>query len=225
MNLEGTHPFLPTAGDTLFDEGLPLSRRRDVVPRPGGGLGLGGWVLATEEEVGGKGTLPARSETGRSGGRSYLAALGPSIAITIPYRSWDARYYPLVNSPSTGPSWEGRRGRVLPWSAGVWFSIDAVDVIAATGDHPENGGAAEWKNEGRCGLGVWVFLGGEGGAGWMIVVLWVWVTQVLDSRTNGFFLRSRWLEGGTIGGEDTMERGLEAGCREGEWMGSTYIGL
>lgn len=36
----------------------------------------------------------------------------------------------------------------------------------------------------RCGLGVWVFLG----AGWMIVVLWVWVMQVLDSWTNGFFL-------------------------------------
>lgn len=38
------------------------------------------------------------------------------------------------------------------------------------------------ESSARCGLGVWVFLGG-----WMIVVLWVWVMHVLDSWTNGFF--------------------------------------
>lgn len=59
----------------------------------------------------------------------------------------------------------------------------------------------------RCGLGVWVFLG----AGWMNVVLWVWVMQVLDSWTNGFFFGGHGgLRVGTIwGGGDTI-RGLEA---------------
>lgn len=77
----------------------------------------------------------------------------------------------------------------------------------------------------RCGLGVWVFLG----AGWMIVVLWVWVMQVLDSWTNGFFLAVTvacgWVLFGGGGYDKEVGGRLKAGWREGEWMGSIYWSL
>lgn len=101
VNLEGTHPFpqpvIPP--DTPFNEKTTLSGSGTWSPDRG--TWEGGYQQQKKKQAV-KGRFPARSETGRSGGRSYLA-LGPSVGRLAVSKSQLIHPHPVPNSPSTAP--------------------------------------------------------------------------------------------------------------------------